>query len=131
MAHVVERVFLLRGGQRAPRPVGARVRLGQVDAEQAAHELRVTHLRRMAGERGGDLRVEHRLHQPDGREQHLEVLACGMHDLHDAGRGEQRHEGGEVRYRQRVDAYGRIAVGDLHQAQLGPVGLFAHELGVE
>ena len=63
VAHVVERVFLLLGGQRAARPVGARVRLGELDAEQPARQLRVADLRGMSGERRGDLRVEHRLHQ--------------------------------------------------------------------
>ncbi len=45
---------------------------------------------------------------------------------------QQVEEGGKVDpVRERVDRGGFVLVGDLHQAQLGPEGVLAHELGVD
>ena len=85
----------------------------------------------MARERRGDLRVEHRLHHADGRQQHFEVLAGGVHDLHAAGCAEQRREHRQIGNGERIDARGAVAGGDLQQAQFRAIGFLAHEFGVE
>ena len=131
MTDVVERVFLVFGWQRAPRPVGASVGLGEFHAQQAPRELGIADLRGVTGERGRDLCVEHGAHQSNGRQHHLEILPRGVHDLDDVGRAHRGNERGEVRQGDGIDAH-RIAVDrDLHQAQFGAVGLFAHEFRIE
>src|SRR5204863_247710 len=74
VAYVIERVLDLRGRQRAARPVGARVGLGELPSQESAHGFRVADLGRQAGESGGDLGVEHRPHQARERQQHLQDL---------------------------------------------------------
>ena len=54
-----------------------------------------------------------------------------MHDGLDARVGDQLPERGEVEAFGRIDQRDRFAVGHLHQAQDGVVGVVADELGVE
>jgi hypothetical protein len=53
-------------------------------------------------------------------------------DLEHAGVGHQRQQRSEVDAgRQRIDERRLVRPGDLHQAELRPVGLVAHEFGVD
>ena len=54
-----------------------------------------------------------------------------MDQLGDRGLAEDLSEGLEVGYPQGVDHVGLRGGGDLYQAQLGPVGLVADELGID
>ena len=55
-----------------------------------------------------------------------------MEDLQDLGIGHQLVERGEVdAFGQRVDRRGVLGARHLGQAELGPVGALAHELGVD
>ena len=78
VAHVIERVRELRVGQRAARPVGARLGLVQARAKQLPDQVAVADLGRQADQRGRHLGVE----QPDDRAgrrgEHFQVLARGM-----------------------------------------------------
>ncbi len=101
-------------------------------AEAARDEVGIAHLRWQAQQGGGDLRVEHRRRHAAARlQQHLEVLPRGVQDLGPAAVGQRGEQRREIEPRQRVD---EVAVGvarHLHQAQLRPVGAFAHELRVD
>ena len=105
--------------------------LGQLDPEQAPGELRIADLRGESRERGRDLRIKHGAHQPDGRQQNLEILPRGMHHLHDPKRRERAGDRAELGDRDRVDAYGVVARRHLYQAQLRAIGALAEEFGVE
>ena len=131
VAYVIERVFDLLGGQRAARPVSARVGLGELLSQESAHSFRVADLGGQAGESGGDLGVKHRPHQARERQQHLEVLAGGMHDLDDAGGGQHARQRRQIGERERIDAHGVVRRRQLHEAQLRAIGALAQELGVQ
>ena len=131
VADVVERVVDLRGREWPARPVGAGLALRQLVAEHAAHQLGIADLRGKASQRRRHLRVEHWHHQPDDRQQDLEILARGMQHLLRRGRGEGRGERAEVLQRDRVDADRPVGRGQLQQAELGAIGALAQELGVE
>ena len=86
-----------------------------------------------AADHGCDLAVEQRIGNHAALVmKDFDVLPRGVQDLHDAGRFEQLVEG------RQVDAVGE-GIDDrldprrrhLDQAQLGPIGLVAHELGIE
>jgi hypothetical protein len=81
--------------------------------------------------RRGDLCIENGTDEAGHGEQHLEILARGVHHLHGAGGGERSGERRQAGQRQRVDAVGALLGGRLHQAELGAVGALAQELGVE
>jgi len=61
----------------------------------------------------------------------LEVLAAGVEDLHHfIILDEQGQEGREVDVGLGIDRGRFLGAGDLDQAQVGPIGVLAHELGV-
>jgi hypothetical protein len=105
--------------------------LGEVLAQEPAHSFRVADLRRQSHESGGDLRVEHRPRQTGNRQQHLQVLARGVHDLGHPGCAEHGRERLQIGEGQRIDAGGRVAARDLHQAQLRTISAFTEELGIQ
>ena len=63
----------------------------------------------------------------------LDVLSAGVEDLEDVLIvSEQIKQRRQVDARgQRVDRRGLFLICDLHQAQFGPIGVFAHELSVD
>ena len=91
----------------------------------------IRHLRRMAGEGGGDLGIEERGHRAEQRRQHLKVLPAGVQHLGRAARAQRDAERPQVLEGERIDADRPAARGELQQAELGAVGALAHELRVE
>ena len=132
VVHVVGRVGQLRRGQRATRPVRARLRLVDRVAELSRHELGVPDLRREAEHGCRDLGVEDRnRHGASAKLQHLEVLACGVKDLQFRPIGQQRVQRVEVEPGERIDQE-TVAVGrDLHEAQLRVIRPLTHEFRVD
>ncbi len=109
------------------------MRLVDVAAGERAHQRVIADLFAESRHHCGDLGVEHR--GRDGAEpQHedLDILPPRMDHLHDVPVGEQPAERGEVEVRRLgVDHRDVVGAGELHDAQLRPVGALAHELGVD
>jgi hypothetical protein len=131
-----EQVLDVRGGvgalivvQRAAQPIGEAVALGEVHVvvllDQGGQRRE-----RVPAEPGRQLGVEQVSRQhPAGPVQHLEVLARGVH--HHGGRTlEGPGERGEID-RERIDEGLLVVPRQLHQGELGEVGLLAVELGVD
>ena len=131
-AHVVEGVTDLGFGQRPPQPVGPRLGLVQVDLDQLREQVAQRDRRGEAGETGGDPGVEDaaRRHAAGALEDR-QVLDGVVQDLGDLGVRQQRSEGCQV------DGGGvdqvKVAVGkgELDDPEVGVVGAFPDELGVE
>ena len=87
----------------------------------------------MAAHHGCNLGVEQRLrHLRHAQVEDLEILSGGVKDLQHAGVGHQFVEWRQVdALGQGVDRCGVLRPGYLGQAQLGPVGAFAHEFSVD
>ena len=84
---VIDRVLNLLIGQRATRPVGQRLGLGQRDAAKRLHERAVGNLLTLAQKGGGHLRVKNRTRQHAyGMEHDLHILRAGI-DRYTLGRG--------------------------------------------
>src|SRR3974390_896248 len=132
MRHVRDRVDELRVGERAARPVGEAVRLFEMVAGDALHQLVVGDGVAIAEDHGGDLRVEDRVrdlarHVPDD----LDVLPGCMEPLDDVLVVEQREERVEVDIlSERVDDHRFVLARHLGNAEQGVVGTLAQELGV-
>ena len=93
VSDVVLSVAQLLGVERAARPVGERLGLGQADAAVGLHERGVAHLLAETEKGGGQLRVEDgRAEDPHAVGQDLEVLSARVEDLGDGGVLEQRGE---------------------------------------
>ena len=132
IAHIVGGVVRLREAQWAAQPVGAGLALLERHAQFFQYQLAVTHLRRMAGQSGGHLRVQHGREGDAGQwQQHFQILARGMQHLGATGVHQTGHQRCQVHVRQRVHQMWRAAVGQLQQGEFGQIGLFAHELRVE
>ena len=79
---VIDCVLDLLIGQRAARPVGQRLGLGQRNAAKCLHERAVGNLLALAQKGGGDLRVKNRTRQrAHGVEHDLHILRAGVEDL--------------------------------------------------
>jgi hypothetical protein len=87
----------------------------------------------MAADHGRHLRIEQRpRHRVHAQVENLEVLAGRVKDLEDLGIGHQLVERRQIHaFRQRIDRRGLFGASHLGQAELGPVGALAHELGVD
>src|SRR6185503_18523334 len=130
VTHVVRSVGKLLGRQRTARPVGARMSLRELDAEDLPDELRVADLRREAEEGGSLLRVECRRERRAGqRQQRLDVLARRVQQLRATVVRQLPRERAAVRDRKRVDEDNLAADRGLDQAELREVGALANELG--
>ena len=86
-----------------------------------------------ARDHGGDLGVEQRpRHVAEAQDEDLDVLPRGMEHLHHRLVGEQVPERGEIDVRRlRVDHRDLVVAGELHDAELRPVGALAHEFGID
>ena len=79
---VIDCVLDLLIGQRAARPVGQRLGLGQRNTAKCLHERAVGNLLALAQKGGGDLRVKNRTRQrAHGVEHDLHILRAGVEDL--------------------------------------------------
>ena len=79
---VINRVLNLLIGQRATRPVGQRLGLGQRDAAKRLNKRAIRNLLALAQKGGGNLRIENRPWQhAHGMEHNLHILRAGVKDL--------------------------------------------------
>ena len=133
MDHVAERIGELLRRQRPPRPV--REARGLVDPAfgDLADQGLVADFLAVAAHHGRELGIEQRgRHLPGQAMEHLDVLPRRMEHLehlridHEREQGRQVDTGG-----QRIDRRVALRPRQLHQAQLGPVGAVAHELGID
>ena len=130
VAHIVERVLDLLVGQRSPRPVGARLRLGQLDFEQPAHQFAVTDLCRQARQRSGHLRVEHAADRAEGGQSTSRSwrAACSTLTLVAAPSG----VASGATFSRAIGSTQTVPLGqDLQQAQFGAIGPLTQEFGVQ
>ena len=137
MGHIGQGIVLLRLGQRAARPVGKAAGLVQIRLGDLLDQGFIADLFAKAADHCGDLGVEQgfREHAAFDKED-LQILAGGVEHLDrrlvakEVIKRLHRH----VRARDRVDQH-RLAISagqsHLDQAQLGPVGPFAQEFGIE
>jgi len=133
MGYVGGGVGNLGGGQRTHRPVAEPMRLVDAATGQAGDKRVIADLVAEPGHHRGDLGVEHRARDiAKAQHEDLDVLAGGVEHLGHFRVGKQGAEGGQVdAICLGVDHRDLVFAGDLHQAQLRPVGAFTHELGVD
>jgi hypothetical protein len=131
---VADRIVDLALVERPPSPVGEARALVEAVADQALDEVRIADLLAEPQSHRRDLRVEDRVRGPAGQiVDDLDVLAAGVEDLQDLLIVDQQVEQGLE-----VDPLGLgvdrgrfLLVADLDQAEVGPIGVLAHELGVD
>ena len=109
------------------------MRLVDGAAGECGDEGVVADLLAEAGDHGGDLGVEQRArHVAEAEHENLDVLAGGVEDLHHRLVGEEVPQRGEVDVGGLgVDHRNLLGTGELHHAELRPVGALTHELGVD
>ena len=133
MSNIGQRIVKLGFRQRPERPVGEARQLVDVRVREPRHQRLVGHGVAEAADHGGDLSVEQR--RRDGACQvveNLDVLARGVEHLEDPAVSQELIKRAEIQTRgQGIYGGGLSRAGELDQAQLGPVGLLAHELGVD
>ena len=130
MRGIGRRIGEHRGGERAARPVGLLVLLGELHAGVLFQE-RGEADRRLAGELGRDARVK----QPPRPEsvvtvENSQVVVRVVEDLLDFRIGEQLADGREVRHRQGVDDLGSRRARQLDQEDPVAVAVEARRLGI-
>jgi len=134
MGHIADRIFDLAIGQRAAAPVGEARAFVDRDAEPAFNEIGIADLFGLADRHHCDLGVEDRMRRLACEiVDDFDVLTARMEDLeHIFVVAEQVPERLQVDpVGQRIDRGGFLLVPDLHQAEFGPVGVLAHEFGVD
>ena len=134
MGDVADRIIDLALVERTARPIGEARALVEHPAEQALDEILVADLLAEPERHRRHLRIEQGMGGAAGQvEDDLDILAAGVEDLeHMLVIDEQVHQGGEVDpLRLGIDRRRLLAIGDLDQAQLRPIGVLAHELGVD
>ena len=129
---VIDRIFNLFVGQRAARPIGQRLSLGQRDAAKRLHERAVGNLLALTQKGGGHLRIKNRTRQHAHSMEHdLHILRAGVEHLGHALVGHKLGERRQVVDHQRIDrdAFGRG--GNLDQAQTRMERALAQKLGID
>jgi len=131
--HISERVVKLLLAERPAAPVRETRGFVEILAADALDEIDVADAVAEAAHHGGHLRVEHRRGQRAGLHVHdFEILTRGVEDFHHLAVGHELPEGGEIQaLGEGIDDRLCIGAGKLDEAQLGPEGLLAHELGVD
>ena len=114
---VIDCVLNLLIGQRAARPIGQRLGLGQRDAAKRLHERAVGNLLAFAQKGGGHLRVKNRTRQHAyGMKHDLHILRAGVEDFGHALVGHKLGERRQVVDHQRIDRDALGRGGNLDQA---------------
>ncbi len=134
MGDVGDRIVDLARVERTPGPVGKARALVDDDPEIAFDEVRIAHLFALTQRHRRNLGIEHRMRGLAGQVvDDFQILPAGMDDLqHILILGQQVEQGFQVDARRhRVDRGGFVRVGDLDQAQFGPIAVLAHEFGVD
>ena len=133
MDHVAQRIGELLRRQRPPRPVREARRFVDPAFGDLADQGLVSDFLAVAAHHGRELGIEQRgRHLPGQAVEHLDVLACRMEHLKHLRVDHEREQGRQIDVPgQRIDRRVALRAGQLHQAQLGPVGAVAHELGID
>ena len=133
MGHIGDRIIDLALVERPPAPVGEARAFVEAVPQQALDQVRIADLFAVAERHRCDLRIEQGVRDLAGEVvDDLEVLTTGVKDLQHLLVPDE-----QVEQRLEIDTLGlgidrRRLVGacDLDQAELGPIGVLAHELGV-
>ena len=129
---VIDRVLNLLIGQRATRPVGQRLGLGQRDAAKRLHERAVGNLLALTQKGGGHLRIKNRTRQHAHSMEHdLHILRAGVEHLGYALIGHKLGERRQVVDHQGVDRDAIGRGGNLNQAQTRMERALAQKLGID
>ena len=131
---VADRIVDLAFVERPARPIREARALIEALAEHVLDEVRITDLLAEPERHGRDLRIEQRMRGAARQvEDDFEILAARMKDLQYVLVVDQQVE--ERREIQTIclgiDGRGFFRIGDLHQAQVRPIGILAHEFGVD
>ena len=118
--------------ERTAPPVGEAGAFVEAVPKHALDQVGIADLLAVSERHRRDLRVEQRVGDLVGEIMNdFQVLAAGVKDLeHLLVVHEQVEQRFEVDFRLRVDRSSLIAARHLDQAELGPIGILAHELGV-
>ena len=129
---VIDRILDLLIAQRAARPIGQRLGLGQRYAAERLNERSIRNLLALAQKGRGDLRVENRSRQRShGMEHNLHVLGAGMEYLDHALVGHKLGKRRQVVNHQWIDRDTLGRGGNLDQAQTRMERALAQKLGVD
>ena len=134
MGDVADRIVDLAAIERTPGPIGESRALVEASAKQGLDEILVADLFAEPERHRRDLGIEQGVGGPARQiEDDLDVLAAGVEDLeHMLVVHEQVEQGGKIDpVRLGVDRRGLLAIGHLEQADVRPVGILAHELGID
>ena len=109
------------------------MRLVDRPAGQCRDQRIVADLFAEARDHGGDLGVEQRPgHIAETQDEDLDVLSRCVEHLHHRLIAEQVPEWGEIDCRCLcIDHRNLVVAGELHDAELGPIGALAHEFGID
>ena len=137
MGDIGQRIFALRRGQRAARPIGKAAGFIKVFLGNLLDQRLIADLFAKAADHGGDLRVKQGIGKDIALdEKDFQILARRVKDLHRRLVAKEvierlhRHLRPFDRIHQnRVAVFARQR--HLDQAKLGPVGAFAQKLGVD
>ena len=134
MGDVADRIVDLAPVERPPAPVGEARALVEALADQALDQVGIADLLAEPERHRRDLGVEQRMRRPAGDVvDDLDILASGVEDLeHVLIVDQQVEQGRHVEpFGLGVDGGGLVDVADLDQAQVRPIGVLAHEFGVD
>ena len=133
VGHVPHRIVELPLVERAAAPVGEARALVELHARHALDQVGIADLLAHAERHRRNLGIEQRVGGAAGQVMDdLDILPAGMHHLQHVLVGdhqvEQRLEI-DAR-RQRINRGSFLPVRDLHKAELRPIGVLAHEFGI-
>ena len=134
MGDVTDRVIDLSLIERAARPVGKARALVDLNTEPAVDQVGIANLLPLAERHRRDLGVEHRMRGLAGEiVDDLYVLPAGVEDLqHVLVIDQQIEQRLHIEPRRLgIDRRGLFRVGDLDQAEFGPIGILSHEFCVD
>ena len=134
MRDIANGIFNLPIGQRAASPIGKTRTLVDCDPKPAFDQIGIADLLRLADRHHRNLRVKNRRGRGAGEvEDNLDILTAGVKDFQNFRCfGEQVEQRGHVEpFCQRINRSGLVLVTDLNKAQFRPIGVLAHEFGID
>ena len=134
MGHIANRIFDLAIGQRPAAPVGKASALVHNDTQPAFHQIGIADLFRLADGHHRNLRIENGVGRLAGKIiNNFHILPPSVEDFEDILIVTQQiPQGLKVNpVSQRINRGGFFLIGNLHQTEFGPIGIFAHEFGVD
>jgi len=134
MGHVGDRIFELARVQRTTGPVGKAGPLVQRDPQPAVDQIGIADLFALPDGHGGNLGVEDGMGRLAGQiVDDFHILSARMENLeHILVIDQQLQQGAKINtLGQRVDRGRFLAIGNLDEAEDRPIGILAHELGID